>query len=428
MEHSSVSYTMELLGCINPQLLDLVSESGHGVDDPHYNVRTHSSNESIDFEQSDALFLDVYHEPGAHEGPLSDEDADHESIDAFPLAPSYSPLDPEAPVFVPACQMELDNAIRIDTELGLELLQPTQSPTTPRIEVSAPKDFPPIRTDHAPRVTQKSRPQSRQSSPRGRSSSINRPRARSNSRKSSPIPKAMATKLITTLGNMPVNRQEPYTVGDRTAKLLDLHVHALFPPTQPSPYSSFTTLAPGALSQGYRCSHGGCAEYARVWDTRSERDHHERKHVPKDQRAHSCDYCGKTFHFPKDLNRHIIAVHHGTRVICPHCAKAYSRMDNLKRHIKTQHKYAQSSRSASQMSANSPTASTPVSYVQSPIDDTGHTTPLNLSPLAAKSSPWSKHNHHRHDSVNDPSTYECYSPSESPLFAQPMFKSYSNQI
>jgi uncharacterized C2H2 Zn-finger protein len=212
--------------------------------------------------------------------------------------------------------------------------------------------------------------------------------------------------------------------------LRGLHVHASFPPPvpiQPSPYSSMTAPASGPLSQGYRCNHNGCAEHTKFWDTKSERDHHERKHVPKDQRAHVCEHCGMTFHFPKDRDRHALAVHFGLRVTCPHCTKAYSRKDNLNRHIRSQHGGAHSSRSASQMSANSPTPSTPVSYVQSPVDDPGRTTPLNLSPLAAKSTNWSKHGHHRHDSVNEPSTYECSLPSESPLSAQPMFKSYSNR-
>ena len=432
MEHFTFTFSTEQSKCINPQLLDLLSASGYGVDDPNYNIRTDASTEPAEFEQPDALSLDVYHEADAYEAPVYEEDADHESLDGFPLAPSYSSLDREAPPPRPASQIEQDNTIRIDTDIGLEPLQPTESPHTPRIEVSAPNDFPSIESDRAARVAQKSRPQSRQASPRGRSSSITRPRAQSGGRKSSPIPRAMANRIITALENMPVNRQGPYTVGDRTAPLQDLHLHASFPPPmpiQPSTYSCMTAPAPDPFNHGYRCSHKGCPEHARVWDTRSERDHHERKHVPKDQRAHPCQHCGKKFLFPKDVGRHVDAVHLGLRVICPHCTKAYSRKDNLDRHIKAQHGYGRSSGSASQMSANSPTASTPLSHAQSPVDYTGRTTPLNLSPVAVTSAPWSKPNHHhRHDSVNEPSSHDCEITPEPPPYSQPMFKSYSNGI
>lgn len=422
MDYSSLFYTNETSLCVDPKVL--VYGAGEGINEPHYNP-PNLDEEAIDLQQTDQQSFHTHNDASAHPDWVTDEDADHESIDEFPITTWASTLDPQAPVFVPASQTEPGMPTSIEEEARLEPLHPVESPPTPRIKVSCPNDPPPSSIGRARDDTRrKSLSQSRQSSPIRRSPSISRPRASSSGRKASPIPKAAATRLITELGDLPANRPYAYNVGDRTSPLLSLHTHASYPPPIPGqghPYPSMPGLTAGPVRPGYACSHEGCPESSKRWDTKSDRDHHERKHVPVDRRAHACEHCGKTFHFPKDLNRHMV-VHDGSKVICWICNKAYSRNDNLKRHIKTQHGRAGSMGNSSQMSAPSPTPSLVTSFTQSPIDDTGRNTPLNLSPLAAKSSPWSKYAHNPHDSG-----HESHSQPESPLFATPMSKSFSNR-
>ena len=429
MDFSSPYYSDEPSNCIDPKVL--VYGAGEGFNEPCYPFPTFVGEDAIDLYHMGEQSLKTRDNVEAYPDWASDEDADHESIDESPLIRRSSTLDPKAPAFVPARQMETVGIVPSPPDEGLQLeaLHPVESPPTPRIEVSCPNDAPFERVARASEgVKSKNRPQSRQPSPRGRSPSISRPRKQSKGRKTSPIPKAVASKLITALEVLPVNRAVPYNVGDRTAPLAGLHLHASYPPPMPLDpqlHPTMPGLATGLAQRGYACSHEGCPESDRHWDTRSDRDHHQRKHVPADQRAHACEHCGRTFHFPKDLNRHMV-VHDGSKVICPVCDKPYSRNDNLKRHIKSQHGRAASMGSASQMSVPSPTPSLVTSFTQSPIDDTGHNTPWNLSPLAAKSTPWSKNAHTRHDSVNG-SAREVHSQPESPLSAQPMSKSFSNR-
>lgn len=424
MSFTSQDFSDNLSICVDPKLL--VYGAGLGFDEPFpsCDFTIFANDQTIDLPQTDQQCFQARSELSIGHDAGSDEDAEHESIDEFPLKTRPSLLDPEAPAFVPAGQFERDAVTQTQEEPGLEPLRPVESPPTPRIEVSRPNDtsFGAIECAVDDR-RQKSRPQSRQSSPRGQSPSITRPRAQSTNRKRSAMPKAVATKLITALEDLPANRQ--YNVGDRTAPLVNLHGHASYPPTMAQLYPGMPGFTTGAKRPGYACSHDGCPESGRRWDTRSDRDHHERKHVPVDRRAHACEHCGKTFHFPKDLNRHMV-VHDGSKVICPVCNKAYSRNDNLKRHIKSQHGRVGSMGSTSQMSAYSPTPSLVTSFTQSPIDDTGRSSPWNLSPAAAKSNPWSKYAHNRHDSVNEP-LHEDYVRPESPLSAQPMSKSFSNR-
>lgn len=405
----------------------LVFGSGYGVDEPNYINPLHTSNDAISLYQADELFLDAPETPNVDQYSVCDEDADHKILDDSSSTLHYSSLDPEAPVFVPSNQMEMNGLIRTEAEYILEALHPVESPPTPRIEVSAPNEtsaFSIRRDSEAAR--NKSRSQSRQSSARGRSPSITCPRAQRKSRKTSAMPKDKATKLITALEDLPANRPGPYNVGDRTTPLTALHIRTSFPPPMPlhaQRYRGVAASVAGVMRPGYGCSQVGCPESERRWETKSERDHHERKHIPADQRAHGCEHCNRRFHYPKDVVRHSV-VHNGKKdKTCSLCSSTFGRADNLKRHMKDRHGHTQSTGSA-----NSPSTSSVTSFTQSPVDYTGPTTPSNLSPLAAKPTPWSRSAHQNYDSVNSPAVHETYSQPDSPLSSYPMFKSHSNQL
>jgi hypothetical protein len=432
MAYPSFHCSNEQSICINPQLL--VYESGRGVNEPRYMPMQTPDDEAIDLDtgtNTDDQPLEAYQISRPYQTPIFDEDAEHESISDCPSPPLDSSLDPEAPVFEPESLLEENYNIRTTGEPGFEPLRPTKSPPTPRIQVSSPNDAPLTSGRGVSGGSgRKSRSQSRQSSPGNRSSSISRPRAQSTSRKTPVIPRALAAKLITALASAPTHpaTHVPNSFEDRSAPWTGLHTSYPRPLLgQANPYPSLQhAMAGGPSIHGYRCSHEGCPESTKFWDIKSDRDHHLRKHVPEDQRAHACAQCGRRFHFPKDLKRHRDTHNKSAGVTCLMCGKLYSRPDNLKRHISTVHKDTQRSKPASQMRACSPTPSSATSYVQSPVDVTGHNTPWTLSPLMAKSTPSSKSGHNRHDSVNEPDTVDSHTPSESSLFAQPMFKSYSN--
>ena len=434
MAYPSFHCSYEQSICIDPQLL--VYESGRGVNEPRYMPMQIPDNEAIDLDpgtNTNDQTLEAHQISSPHQSPSFEEDAEHESISNCPSLPLDSSLDPEAPVFVPASLLEEDYNIRTTGEPGFEPLRPTESPPTPRIKVSSPNDAP-LTSGRGVfgGSMRKSRSQSRQRSPGARSSSISRPRAQSTSRKTPVIPKALAAKLIAELSSASTHpaAHVPDSFEDRSAPWTGLHTSYPRPLLgQANPYPGLQhPMAGGPSIHGYRCSHEGCPESTKVWDTKSDRDHHLRKHVPEDQRAHACAQCPRRFHFPKDLKRHRDTHNKSAGVTCLMCGKLYSRPDNLKRHISTVHKDTQSSKPASQTSARSPTPSSATSYVRSPVDMTGHNTPWTLSPLMAKSTPSSKSGHYRHDSVNEPDTADSHTPSESSFSAQPMVKSYSNGI
>ena len=421
--------------CIDPKLL--VYESGLGVTEPRYMPKQTLGHESIDLDTSasaDEQRLEAYQISSAcQDSEFDEEDAEHESVSDAPSPPVDSSLDPEAPVFVPASLLGDDYNLRDEEEPTLEPLLPTKSPPTPRITVSVPNDVPLTSSCPVSRGARRnSRSESRQSSPGRRSSSVSRPRAQSNSRKTSVVPKALAAKLMTALTTAPTSpvAQVPHGLEDRSAPWTSLYTsHPQQLLGQVYPHASLHhPITVGPSIHGYRCSHGGCPESTKVWDTRSDLDHHLRKHVPEDQRAHACAQCGRRFHFPKDLRRHLKTHDKMAGVACPICGKFYSRPDNLKRHINTLHKDTRSQEPGTQAFAYSPTPSAATSCTQSPVDGPGHTMPWTLSPLMAKSTPSSNSGHYRHDSVNESDMFDSSSRSESGLFAQPMFKSYSNGI
>ena len=52
---------------------------------------------------------------------------------------------------------------------------------------------------------------------------------------------------------------------------------------------------------------------------------------------HKCDLCGKAFHVPSLLKRHIESVHEGIRHNCEFCDKSFCQLATLKVHMKTNH-------------------------------------------------------------------------------------------
>lgn len=66
-----------------------------------------------------------------------------------------------------------------------------------------------------------------------------------------------------------------------------------------------------------------------------ESSHHMRKYDSAD-RPHKC-WCGKAFKYPKDLKRHQTSHSNAKNWRCEQCEKAFTRKDNLQRHVKDEH-------------------------------------------------------------------------------------------
>lgn len=56
-----------------------------------------------------------------------------------------------------------------------------------------------------------------------------------------------------------------------------------------------------------------------------------------DLKQHNCDICGQTFKTKRNLRRHKES-HNSGNVHCPICQKPYSRVDNLKTHLRSVHR------------------------------------------------------------------------------------------
>lgn len=67
--------------------------------------------------------------------------------------------------------------------------------------------------------------------------------------------------------------------------------------------------------------------------------HHVLKHDLSIAHKHRCPRCGKGFRYPKDVERHVDAVHENSkrdRFPCGDCNKTYARKDHRQRHLKRQ--------------------------------------------------------------------------------------------
>lgn len=80
----------------------------------------------------------------------------------------------------------------------------------------------------------------------------------------------------------------------------DTSLHSMWSAT------SFSSQRGTRLPGGYECSQCGA-----TFDVPSELRHHERNHMPKEQRPHACNRCGERFLYPKDVQRHIGRKHGG---------------------------------------------------------------------------------------------------------------------
>lgn len=106
----------------------------------------------------------------------------------------------------------------------------------------------------------------------------------------------------------------------------------------------------------FRCDHAGCAK---VCDTRKALRYH--KHFHRERRLKSSQ-CSKSFHFPRDLERHE-ETHKETRTWFP-CevegckprrgsAPGFARKDHLKRHMETCHSGLMDSQAVAQDQSSS---------------------------------------------------------------------------
>jgi hypothetical protein len=82
----------------------------------------------------------------------------------------------------------------------------------------------------------------------------------------------------------------------------------------------------------YCCDHCG-----KAFRSKHSLSHHERIHDPAERERHMCQYCNRAFRHPKDLRRHMDAVHMKVKIVCEKCDRAFSRRDNLIRHTRDVH-------------------------------------------------------------------------------------------
>ena len=412
----------------------LLYETGGGVDDSHYNNEAApAADAAIDLEEN-ATILDQPLQAGRQtvleERTPPKRDVEHHASIAMPLPTTRSSLRAEAPVFIPGSlqppHLTLDT--RVQPEPAIRQAHRV-TPSKPRITVSRSPDG---RADcngplHRCR-RQNSKTRDKQSSPDRRSASVSRQRQQKRPVKSAP-PAATTTTahLSPPIAATPAH----WVMGtSHVGDFLQSYAPRMAPPPMVQwPGYAFsapmTSTTPSLKSDGYRCNYEGCDEVDKVWDTRSDLNHHQRKHLSKDQRPHACVVCKKPFHFPKDVRRHM-RVHDGTRTSCPLCHKPISRQDNLSRHMASQHNDMQAALSPSQVIASSPTASSVTSFAQSPYSESGPSTPRTLSPLAAKAaaSAFQTAIQH-HDSMNNIDPF-LDTASSAPFLAPPMLKSLSN--
>ncbi|EME38467.1 hypothetical protein DOTSEDRAFT_75854 [Dothistroma septosporum NZE10] len=78
-------------------------------------------------------------------------------------------------------------------------------------------------------------------------------------------------------------------------------------------------------------------------DAAGLRRHEDRAHKAKDRRTYPCSYCDQKFHDPKDYRRHELThspVADRKSVNCRHpsCARTFTRLDNMSRHMRADHK------------------------------------------------------------------------------------------
>ena len=434
MAFSSPSSHGEQLLYIDPRRL--VYGSGGGVDDPHYNDTAPTTEDSIDLDK-DASFRnppEYIRQTSDPNGTLPiEQDAGHYSISEIPPPSSPFRLRPEAQIFVPGAQPPL--TLTLDTQLQPEHAachSGAVTPRTPEIKVFQPADSQ-LNGNAAEFRSgkQKARARSAHSSPGPRSSSISRQRYRKDSSRSS-LSNGSGRALLAPLMNVaPANwiMTDGYHVGDYLAHSRTQKVE--FQPSTLRPgYQYFAptpSTTPSRTSQGYRCTHPGCDEPDRVWETASARNHHRLKHNPKNKRPHACRTCNERFQYPKDVTRHQVVHNENAQHVCLVCDKRFGRRDNLNRHITTVHGHAQTPTSGSPATAMSPSASSATSFVHSPTSDTLPSTPMTLSPLMAKSTPSFSRWKPQYGSLMDDDDDPFFdSSSQTPLSAQPMSKSYSN--
>lgn len=287
-------------------------------------------------------------------GWVDDEDADFKSVDELPIRAHTRTLDPNALEFVPTKPTEFTHARTPGAS------DPRSRPVTPRIEISYPSDDSVMGDINRSQTRQR-----RQSSPKKRSVPQSRVK-----HKDSSIPNAAAQRLITALGDMPANLPHAYNVGDRSVPLPSLQTLNEYR----APMSMTTSeLTAGPARPGYACTYEGCRDRDRRWDTKSERDHHERKHAPLESRALACEHCGKTFQLRKVLKRHMESVHPASKHVCQVCEKTFSRKDMLIKHSWGAHDHVRRSRYARQ----TPTTA-------SKFDDDKWSTPQNFGSLTAE--------------------------------------------
>ncbi|KAG0055023.1 hypothetical protein BGZ83_009793 [Gryganskiella cystojenkinii] len=109
----------------------------------------------------------------------------------------------------------------------------------------------------------------------------------------------------------------------------------------------------------FSCPHADCdLQFARLYNLRS----HQRTHDPHQVRPFVCSFeeCRKAFSRKHDLQRHEAAVHKGERNYgCSICAKPFSRLDGLRRHLslKSNSPCATQAAGVSNLSANASTDS-----------------------------------------------------------------------
>lgn len=115
------------------------------------------------------------------------------------------------------------------------------------------------------------------------------------------------------------------TIDSRSSDLL---------PLTPATSRSRTSAGYGGFLS---CDHDDCIESELTFDTPSDLTHHQRIHIPEEERPYPCSQCAKRFNFPKEQRRHELL--HGTKVfVCPVCsAKTYTRPDNRNRHVVRKH-------------------------------------------------------------------------------------------
>lgn len=329
---------------IDPRLLSLEC----GSDDPFFREDERSRVHEDEVEMS-----------------ITYEDTKHELVHELPIRTPTSILNPRAHPFRPA---KPTNSIHRNYQTYLEATDPTMRPLTPQVEISHPSDATQLST-HGDSDYWNLNWQRRLASP------VSRPSAKSQDIRADPMSNATAQGLI---ADLPANIPYAYNVGDRSVPLLSLQTLNGYPPTPPPAHS---TRLHSLAQPGYRCTYEGCSKGYIQWKTKSELNHHARKHIPRDQRAHRCKHCESTFHFPKDLQRHMKGVH---KEVCWVCEKASFRRDQLNEHLQGRHGIGGM---ALRFGSASPTPATAAfsprqSSSTSGVEDNVWSTPHNLSSTA----------------------------------------------